>query len=480
MGALALATDDLDESMLLAVAGVRLDRLTRDPEQSPSGPREAPRADCVDADGRHGGRSPRRESRRPQGRDVRLHEPGPALRDRHGRAVGRVLRRDGPGTQLDERAGRVQPGRPDVGGVGGGAHPAAGEAPRRRDSRARSRPAARTEELAVAGRRSGVQPGRAAPSGHAASGRGHRGHETKDECLGRCLGTPSTGAFDHPVQARGRSPVRGRRPEPRRPGHDHDRSTHHPRPEGGHVPRGGGVGQARADGDEPRRAAPGRHGAGGRASPARRPDRRARAPAPGQRSNLVHRVLGQRPQGRDSVVPEPGSDRLVRRNGTTAGTPPVERGRGKSRPLSGRLDPLHGWFRQLAPSLGPRRRPPVPVPGCRLQTGGARAPVREPGRSPHPVASTSHSPPGKRSCSSTSPPGPPATISIGGTATSRDGTWHPDGVRFALATGGEVRIWDARTERARRHVRDPRAATSAVSTTAPTAPAWSSPSCQVG
>ena len=250
----------------------------------------------------------------------------------------------------------------------------------------------------------------------------------------------------------------------------HDRSTHDPRPEGRHVPRGGGAGQARADGDEPRRAAPGRHGAGGRAGAARRPDRRAGAPAPGQRSDLVHRVLRRRQQGRDGVVPDQEAIVWSVATGRQLARLPLGES-GESLDLSpdgstlytaGSGSSLRHW------DLDGDRRFLSQVAASKPE-----APEHLWGtwRSPHPVASSSRSPPGKRSCSSTSPPGPPATVSIGGPATPAmargiptvSASPSPPAVRSGSGT---------RDGASSSHVRDPRAATSAASTTAPTAPAW--------
>ena len=55
--------------------------------------------------------------------------------------------------------------------------------------------------------------------------------------------------------------------------------------------------------------------------------------------------------------------------------------------------------------------------------------------------------------------------------------WHPDGVHFAAATDGEIRMWDARTGQVVARAR-PAGRSSRPSTTAPTALGWSLATCR--
>ena len=176
-GATALITDDLDESMLLAVAGVRLDdspetrssllaALGQHPEVIAStelSGEEVLHFD-VSPDGDHG-------------RDVRPHEPRPAVRPRVGRTVGRVPGRRSGATELDLRQGALQPGRlghrchcrgPDATSCG---------APRPEHPGAARGAAPRGRMVSLAGQRDPLQSGRN-PLGrlHVARSRSRRRH----------------------------------------------------------------------------------------------------------------------------------------------------------------------------------------------------------------------------------------------------------------------------------------------------------------
>ena len=83
-GARALVTEDIEESMLLAVGAVRMDDSAATRSSLFGGAVEAPGAGEVDADGRTAGHILRRASRRPHRGYLRRGQPRAAVRDWHG------------------------------------------------------------------------------------------------------------------------------------------------------------------------------------------------------------------------------------------------------------------------------------------------------------------------------------------------------------------------------------------------------------
>ena len=483
-GASALITDDLDESMLLAVAGVRLD-------DSPE-----TRSSLLSALGRHP------EADRVH-RAVRARRCSPSTSARTEHASRRTTAPTGSGcttSTTGARLARVPGGRSGPARLGSPAR--CGSAPTARSSPstmaaptrdpvalldatypgAAADAARRDRVVALAGQRDRLQP-RRAPAGARSCG-GCSGHgdttRTPTRHLGLRLGPgrprppgrhacgcDSDGVSARPDGTRRRfftTPA----PDPPRPGH---------RPVGRSCPSPGA--RSRRDRrDEPHRAGAGgvRRGRRGRRA---RPADGPRAPPDadgGGRPALLPELLRRRtPDGHGGVQPRarPSSGRS--RRGEAAGRVPLGDGRGVLRP---RRD---GSTLYTAGSDGALRH---------WDVDGDRRFVSQVAYAPLKLADLYFVRPSPDGRFLAYPTGDDVaffdvtTGQVAATVTQGSGyrrranaQWHPDGVHFAAATDGEIRVWDARTGRLVARAR-PAGGSSRPSTTAPTAVGWSSASCR--